>query len=99
MANLLSTLVTSSSALNAFDRVLEVTQNNVANASTPGYVKQRVTLEALPLDMKGGATGGVRAGEIETARDEYAEAAVRRQTVAAGCSQQNVNSLTAMQPL
>ena len=34
--------------------VLQVTQNNVANASTPGFVKHRQTLLAMPFDPAGG---------------------------------------------
>ena len=41
MANLLASLMSTAGALNAYSSVLDVTQNNVANASTPGYAKQR----------------------------------------------------------
>ena len=44
-------------ALEAFSRVMEVTQNNVANANTPGYAKQTQTLEALPFDVASGTAG------------------------------------------
>ena len=64
MSNLLATLGSTAGALNAYDQVLQVTQNNVANASTPGYAKQRLLLEALPFDLATGATGGVHAGQI-----------------------------------
>jgi flagellar hook-associated protein 1 FlgK len=97
MSNLLSSLLNSSSALSAYEQVLVVTQNNVANASTPGYAKQTLSLEAMPLDLALGASGGVRTGTIQSSRDEYAEQAVRRQTVGLGQAQQNVNSLTAIQ--
>ena len=97
MANLLSSLLNSASALSAYQQVLAVTQNNVANASTPGYAKQTLTLEAMPMDLALGSSGGVRAGQIQSSRDEYAEQAVRRQTVGLGQAQQNVNSLTAIQ--
>jgi flagellar hook-associated protein 1 FlgK len=97
MANLLSSLLSSAGALSAYDQVLSVTQNNVANASTPGYVKQRQSLLALPFDPASGATGGVRAGEVQSTRSEYAEQSVRRQTVLLGESHQSVNSLTSLQ--
>lgn len=97
MSNLLSSLGNSAVALDAYDQVLAVMQNNVANASTPGYAKQSLPLEAMPLDLALGSSGGVRAGKVQSARDEFAEQAVRRQTVELGQAQQNVNSLTALQ--
>jgi flagellar hook-associated protein 1 FlgK len=99
VSNLLSTLTTSASSLGAFDRVLEVTQNNVSNASTPGFVKQRQSLLAMPFDPSMGMGGGVRAGEDENARDEYADQAVRRQNTLLGQAQQDVNGLTSLQSL
>lgn len=99
MPNLLSSLISSGTALKAFDRVLEVTQNNVANASTPGYARQTQSLNAMPFSPDSGLVGGVEAGEVRSARSAYAEQAVRRQTVALGQAQQNVSSLTSLQAL
>jgi flagellar hook-associated protein 1 FlgK len=89
-----SALVNAAGALSAFSRVLDVTQNNVTNASTPGYVKQTQTLQAGQFDLASGLSGGVRAGEVESARDQFAEQAVRRETTALGTASQNVESLT-----
>jgi flagellar hook-associated protein 1 FlgK len=97
MANLLATLVSSAGTLEAYGRVLETAQNNVANASTPGYAKQRLELYALPFDPQGGVTGGVRAGKLVSARNEFAEQAVRQQTSGMGYQQQLVDSLTVIQ--
>ncbi len=97
MSNLLASLVSSASALEAYGQVLENAQNNVSNASTPGYAKQNVNLYALPFDPEGGVTGGVGAGKLVSARNEFAEQAVRRQTSGLGYQQQLVGSLTAVQ--
>jgi flagellar hook-associated protein 1 FlgK len=97
VSNLLNSLLSSAGVLRAYDRVLEVSQNNVANASTPGYVRQRQTLAALPFDPSAGLTGGVRAGEVQNARDEYADRVVRRQESLLGKAQQDVDSLTTLQ--
>jgi flagellar hook-associated protein 1 FlgK len=97
MSNLLASLLSSAGTLEAYGRVLETAQNNVSNASTPGYAKQRINLDALPFDPAGGATGGVRAGSLVSSRNEYAEAAVREQTVASGYQDQLVGSLTEME--
>ncbi|MEO8371359.1 MAG: flagellar hook-associated protein FlgK [Candidatus Solibacter sp.] len=97
MSNLLASLLSTAGTLDAYGRVLEVAQNNVANASTAGYAKQRLDLHALPFDPAGGVTGGVRAGSVVSARSEYAELAVRRQTSALGYDTQLVDSLTSIQ--
>jgi flagellar hook-associated protein 1 FlgK len=97
MSDLFSTMVGTAGALQAYNRVLAVVQNNVANASTPGYVKQEQLLEALPFDSMGGLSGGVRAGEVLSARSDYADQAVRRQNSLLGQAQQDVNSLSSLQ--
>ena len=97
MANLLASLRSSAAALEAYDRVLQVTQNNVANASTPGYAKQRLPLQALPFNPELGTPGGVGAGRLESARNEYAEQAVRRQNTSLGRNEQGVSSLTCLE--
>jgi flagellar hook-associated protein 1 FlgK len=97
--NLLATLLNSASALDAYQRVLEVSQSNVANASTPGYAKQILRLNALPFDPSRGFPGGVEAGEMQSTRNEYAEQAVRRQTTQLGRTQQAATSLTALQAI
>src|SRR5438270_7637781 len=97
MSNLLNSLLSSANALSAYDQVLQVTQNNVANASTPGFVKHRQTLLSMPFEPASGLNGGVRAGEVESARSTYADQAVRRQIVLLGHAQQDVQSLTGIQ--
>ena len=52
-------LLGASSALDAFQYALNVTQNNIDNASTPGYAKQTVDLQADPFDPAVGLGGGV----------------------------------------
>jgi flagellar hook-associated protein 1 len=96
MPGILSLLGTSGGALDAFTQVLQVTQNNVANASTPGYARQVGRLYALPFDPGSGTVGGVRAGDVQSARDVYAESTVRRETVSLGQADQQVDSLTAL---
>jgi len=57
MPNILSSLLTSAGALQAYDRVLQATQNNVSNASTPGYAKHSVPLTAMQFDPESGDSG------------------------------------------
>jgi len=97
MSNLLASLTSAASTLQAFGRVLEATQNNVANASTPGYAKQRVDLQAMAFDPQLGSTGGVQAGKLSSSRNEFAEQAVRQQTTGMGYQQQLVDSLSPLE--
>ncbi len=99
MSSILSSLLSSANTLSAYNQVLAVTQNNVANSSTPGYAKQRQTLLAMAFDPAYGLNGGVRAGEVQSMRDEYAETSVRGQTLQLGAAQQNVTSYSALQGL
>ena len=97
MSNLLTSLVSSANALSVFERALVVSQNNVTNASTPGYAAQRITLEAADFDVNLGLIGGVRAGDVESSRNLYAEQAVRRQLESLGYSEQTAQSLSAIE--
>lgn len=97
MSNLLAALQSSANALSVFQNALTVSANNVANASTPGYVTQTQGLQALPFESDSGLTGGVAATQVESARDVYAEAAVQRQTTALGTWEQQVATLSPLQ--
>jgi len=97
MANLISTMMSASGALDVYSQVLDVVQNNVTNASTPGYANQTEQLVAMPFDPSQGLTGGVLAGQVVSSRDQYAEQAVQQQTTLLGQAQQDVSSLTALQ--
>ena len=99
MPSLTSSLFVQAGAINAFDQAIGVIQANVANASTPGYASQTQSLLALPEDIGQGSPGGVKAGEVISSRDQYAEQAVRNQQTALGGSAQSVNSLTSLQTL
>jgi flagellar hook-associated protein 1 FlgK len=46
------------SALQAFQQAIEVTSNNVANASTPGYDEESIDLTAAPPQEAGGVSIG-----------------------------------------
>ena len=95
--SLFSVLDSASNALAAFQSALSVTQNNIANASTPGYAKQTPTFEALPFEFATGEVGGVQAGAVQSSRDEYVEESVRSSTSQLGNYQGQVQSLTTLQ--
>ena len=97
MGNLLTSLLNTSNALQVYSRSLNVTQNNVVNASTPGYAKQTQALEAMPFDVTVGLPGGVAAGPVISSRDGFAEQAVRDQQTALGLYQQKADDLTPLE--
>lgn len=84
MSNLLASLSTAGSALDVYQKALAVIQNNITNSATPGFAKQRLSLEARPFDLASGLLGGVAARGLDSARDEYAEEAVRGQVQSLG---------------
>jgi flagellar hook-associated protein 1 FlgK len=95
--SLFSALGSSAGTIYTIEQALNVTQNNISNASTPGYVEQTPTLEALPGDVSEGLTGGVTQGETVSARDQFAEQNVRSENSGLGTFEQQVESLTALQ--
>ncbi|HEX3878451.1 MAG TPA: flagellar hook-associated protein FlgK [Bryobacteraceae bacterium] len=99
MSNLLASLNVTAGALNAFDMALQTTQNNVANAQTPGYAKQTQTIDSVSFNLQQGSIGGVSAGASLSSRNEFAEQNVHNQNTELGSASQSVNSLTQLQNL
>jgi len=99
MPGLFSTIITAAGALKAFDRALATTQNNVANAGTPGYARQQQTFLSIPFELDTGMMGGIRAGDLASARDEYAEQSVRRELQSWGRDQQLAATMSRVEPL
>jgi flagellar hook-associated protein 1 FlgK len=94
MGSLLVSLLNTANALKVFEQSLTVTQNNVTNADTPGYVKQTLSLVALPFDVSVHEPGGVSAGSMVSSRDAFAERSVRDQQSALGYFKQKASDLT-----
>lgn len=99
MGNLLTSLLGSVDALQVFGRALNVVENNITNANTPGYVKQNQSLFAKPFDPAQGQGGGVLAGPLLSSRSEYLEQAVRAQQELLGAAGQKTGDLGQIQPL
>lgn len=83
--------------MQAYEGALDVTENNVTNANTPGYAAQVATFEAQPFDLATGAPGGVLLGPAQSTRDQFAEQSVRTQQTAVSYDQQQVSDLTTAQ--
>jgi flagellar hook-associated protein 1 FlgK len=80
--SLVTLLSIARTALLTHQRAMDVTAHNVANAQTPGYSRQRLTLgAAAPLLMPDGTMGrGVTAAGIERARDRFHDASYRQES-------------------
>ncbi|MCC6368355.1 MAG: flagellar hook-associated protein FlgK [Bryobacterales bacterium] len=98
MGSLFGSLLATAGALRTFDRSLTVIQNNVANASTPGYVSQRLTLSPKRFDPRAGLAGGVDAGPMVSNRDDYSERNVWRQASLFGRQSQQSADLQQIEP-
>ncbi len=95
--SLFSALNSSANALTTFERAMTVSQNNVSNSSTPGFAKQSATFEALPFVEGTGETGGVQSGTAQDSRNQFAEQNVWANSSQLGQSQQESQSLSALQ--
>ncbi|MBC8167529.1 MAG: hypothetical protein H7Y20_16870, partial [Bryobacteraceae bacterium] len=94
MSNLFSSLRATATALDALQRSAAASENNVTNASTPGYARQRIQLKSLEFNSAGGLTGGVSAGGLISSRDQYVEESVRQQSSKLGQAQETSIQLT-----
>lgn len=76
---LYSTLQLSKNALEAAQIGVQVTGNNIANANTPGYVRERLNLVPTPTQSYGGLLlgTGVRVDSITQQTDRLLEARLR----------------------
>jgi flagellar hook-associated protein 1 FlgK len=97
MGSLFSVLTIASNALGAFEQAMNVTGNNTANASTPGYAKQVAQLEAQPFNTQLGVGGGVAYGGTVDTRDQYAEQNLRQCVSAQGEATQEAQQYTNLQ--
>lgn len=78
MPGLFGSLIASANSLRVFERSIAASQNNVNNASTPGYAKQRSYPLPAAFDPSQGLAGGIQEGEIQSFRSRYAEQSVRQ---------------------
>jgi flagellar hook-associated protein 1 FlgK len=99
MGTLFGILNNSLDAIETFQTALNVSQNNVSNASTPGYATQVATMEALPFDPSGGLTGGVQSGPTQSTQNEYVNQAVQSQFSSQGNYTAQSSALSSIQGL
>ncbi len=85
--------------MKAFEKALSVVQNNVTNASTPGYVRQQADLIALAFQPDLELTGGVRTGSLLSSRSIFSERAVWQQAEHHGRQSQVADGLVRIEPV
>lgn len=99
MSNLLASLTSAAQSMKAFETALSVVENNVVNASTPGYARQHVDLVALAFQPDLELSGGVDAGTPISTRDDYTERAVRQRAATYGELAQLAAGLSQVEPV
>jgi flagellar hook-associated protein 1 FlgK len=97
MGGLLSSLQTSSTALDVLSRALGVDQSNIANASTPGYAAQRANI--LPIDISGDGASGGDFIALSSSGDSRTDATVQAASSQASFSQTQAGQLTSVNGL
>ena len=87
------------SALQAAQRAMSITGNNVTNANTPGYHRQVVKLAAQsPMQLNGQSFGrGVEIVDVQRAVSQQLEAAITDQTTKNGYVDSSYASLSQLQ--
>ncbi|MCS7026874.1 MAG: flagellar hook-associated protein FlgK [Bryobacteraceae bacterium] len=96
--SLFGALMSTAGALRAYEQSLQVIQNNVTNADSPGFVRQRLYFTPKKLDLQQGLPGGVAIGDLISSRDAYAERNVWRQAHLFGRSAQQAADLEQIEP-
>ena len=100
MASISSSLTSAVQALNAETGALQVTNNNIANANTPGYSRQvAVFQEAAPTDEGNLSVGnGVVLEGFQSVRDQLVTSQIQQETQAQGGANAQLASLQQIQP-
>ncbi len=99
MGNLLNSLVTVADSMRTMQLAIDVGGNNIANAKTPGYSKQRLDLLAKRFEVNNGFAGGVEAGKLLSGRKAYLEDGVQEQAHRYGRFAQQSSSLEQIEPV
>jgi flagellar hook-associated protein 1 FlgK len=90
------------SALAASQDEVNVASNNLANANTTGYARERVVLEEEPSFASGALSGmgsGVIAESVQSIRDPLLDASVQQETQQQSASQEIVSAMQPVQTL
>jgi flagellar hook-associated protein 1 FlgK len=97
MGSLFSALNSASQSLEAFQRAIDVTQNNVTNVNSPGYADQVPQLVSQAYQSNTGVSGGGVQELTQDTRSSYADTAVQQQLSLQGMYQQLQTTLAPLQ--
>jgi flagellar hook-associated protein 1 len=100
MASLSTSLYTAMQSLDAATGALQITNNNIANANTPGYSRETVVLQqAAPTDDGGVSTGnGVVLEGYQSVRDELVQMQIQQETQAQSGANATLSAMQQIQP-
>jgi len=100
MASLGSVLSIAIQSLQAADGGLQVTNNNIANANTPGYTRQQVVLHESAPATSGDFTAGdgVTLVGYQSVRDELIQSRILQETQAQSGANAQLSSMQQIQP-
>ena len=99
MGSLFGSLASTAESMRAIERSMEVVQNNVTNASTPGYARQTQVIVSNRFNPAQGLPGGITAKDTLSARNSFAETAVRNERTALGASSQKASDLVQVEQI
>jgi flagellar hook-associated protein 1 FlgK len=99
MGGLFASLGIAGNSLDVLQQAIGVVQNNVTNATTPGYVTQTQQLASRAFDPAESLFGGVEATGVQSARDVYAEQSVWTASQQSGLANQQSASLNSLQQI
>ena len=99
MPGLTSTLLMATQALLADQGALQVTSNNIANANTPGYTRERAILTENPPVPEGNILfgSGVSLDKIQSVRDALLELRISEENQQQGSAQAQVTAFQQVQ--
>jgi flagellar hook-associated protein 1 FlgK len=99
MPSLTNSLWIAEQSLQASQGALDVTTNNISNANTPGYSRERAILSSqAPIEQGGQLYGnGVDLQQVQSVRDQVLELRIAEETQQQSSSQTQYNALQQVQ--
>lgn len=99
MSSLFAALSTASSSMDVLEQAMGVVQNNVTNASTPGYASQSLNFQGRLFNPGDNLWGGLSSAGLKDSRNSFAEQAVWNQNELLGSAAQSATSLSSLQSI